>query len=152
MYPHSFNSGKSMWLSWGSVLEGWDELYLAYQTSVFSENHPFCDSVKSSNRSIKRSEVGSWIFNIDQNLQGVAQQAQSEGRAQCPLLSLQQEEAVCDLWQVDRVFVVHWSQHIWDLQEEWEERQWAEEEVGKVKDSLGRKDSEMSGMKSKPLI
>lgn len=50
------------------------------------------------------------------------------------------------------MFVVHWSHHVRDLQKEWEERWWAEEEVGKVKDSLGRKDTEMSAMKAKPLI
>lgn len=30
-----------------------------------------------------------------------------EATAKSPLLSLQQEEAVCDLWQMDRMFMVH---------------------------------------------
>lgn len=53
-------------------LERAETFSLPYQTSVFSKNHPFCDSVKSANRNIKCGEVGSWVFNIDQNLQGLA--------------------------------------------------------------------------------
>lgn len=75
-----------------------------------------------------------------------------EATAKSPLLSLQQEEAVCDLWQMDRMFMVHWSHDIRDLQKEWKERWWAEEiKAGKVKDSLGRKDTEKEEMKGKLL-